>query len=66
MKTNLQATADKMNAQLAAAGRDEKWELDTDTFSNSLGSWFCGNLGGVMDAKSMRDETKRLLTMNPA
>jgi hypothetical protein len=61
MKNKLQSTADKMNDAIAATGRNEKWELDTDTFSNSIGSWFCGNVGGVTDAKTMRDATKHLL-----
>ena len=64
MKTTLHFTADKMNAKLATAGREEQWAIDTDKFSNSVGSWFCGDLGGVMDAQTMRDETKRLLALS--
>jgi len=63
MKTILTATARKMNSDLTAAGRAQKWELDTDACSNSAGTWFCGVLGGVSDAQSMRTETRRLIAL---
>ena len=64
MKTNgrnLTKTAERCNAKLAAAGRDERWVLDTDTESNSVGTWFCGNTGGVMYASCMREYTRELI-----
>jgi hypothetical protein len=58
---DLAAIAIELNAVLAAAVRDERWEIDSDTFSNSVGTWFCGTLGGVTDEATMREETARLL-----
>jgi len=46
---------------LAAAGCAERWELDSDPFSNSFGSWFFGVVGGVVDGKTMRWHTARLI-----
>ena len=46
--------ADKMNEKLAASGRYERWELDDDGCSNSLGTWFCGTLGGVTLSSQMK------------
>jgi hypothetical protein len=61
MKTKLQFTADKMNEKLNRAGRGWRWEMDTEACSNSCGTWFCGNLGGVTDARSMREHTSKLV-----
>lgn len=56
----LTLVANSMNHQLAAAGRDERWTCDNDTFSNSCGTWFCGTMGGVSDETTMREETGRI------
>ena len=53
----LQKLADEMNARLAAADVDERWVLCTDETSNSVGTWFMGNIGGVMYANIMRTAT---------
>ena len=53
--------ADKMNEKLAASGRDERWELDDDGCSNSVGTWFCGTLGGVTLSSQMHKHTARLV-----
>ncbi len=58
---DISKTAERMNAKLAAAGRSERWTLDTDTESNSIGTWFCGNLGGVTLASCMREHTAKLI-----
>ena len=62
MKTNLNEIASLMNDELAIAGHPDRWELDTDPSSNSVGSWFCGSLGGVMYARSMREATAARIT----
>jgi len=61
MKAKLTFTAGLMNRKLETAGRSERWELDEDEQSNSVGTWFCGTLGGVAYASVMRDETKKLI-----
>lgn len=55
-------TADRCNKWLYTAGREERWTLDTDENSNSVGTWFCGNVGGVTLAQQMREETEKLIT----
>jgi len=55
-----------MNSKLAAVGIYYRWELDTDSCSNSVGSWFCADLGGVTDAKSMREHTAKLIASKAA
>jgi len=57
----LENLAEKMNAELSAVGRDERWVLDDDESSNSVGTWFCGTLGGINDAQAMCGETTRLI-----
>ena len=64
MKLNLEVTAEVMNDILGDAGRVEKWEIDTDPFSNSVGSWFCGDCGGVENSTIMREATRRLLSIS--
>ena len=67
MKHPLQSVADELNTMLAeagafdAAGEPVRWTLDTDGESNSVGSWWCGTLGGVTDEASMRAHTTRLV-----
>ena len=64
METNenkLGKLACKLNARLQKSGKSEQWEIDSDTFSNSVGTWFLGSLGGVADAQTMRMETTRLI-----
>ena len=68
----LQSVADELNTILAtagavdAAGEPVRWTLDTDGESNSVGSWWCGTLGGVTDETSMRAHTTRLVTQRVA
>ena len=57
----LQKLADKMNAKLEAMDIDVRWELDTDETSNSIGTWFAGNIGGVTRAVSMRAYTADII-----
>ena len=57
MKTKLDRLAMEMNAGLEKSGANERWTLDKDSESNSVGYWFCGNLGGVGDAQTMREHT---------
>ena len=62
MKTRLERTADRMNIRLDAMDTAERWVLDTDATSNSVGTWFCGNVGGVTQAGQMLSETEKILT----
>ena len=57
----LENLAMRMNELLDAAGRNERWEIDVDASSNSVGTWFCGTFGGVLDDDIMRGETARLI-----
>ena len=53
--------ADEMNQLLDDAGLEDRWELDTDGESNSVGTWFFGGLGGVTLARDMRSATRSAL-----
>ena len=63
MKTPLQPTADRCNRRLAEADCPDRWQFDNDPDSNSVGSWHIAHLGGVTDARAMRQETDRLIQL---
>ena len=54
---NINGVAEQLNQSLALAGVEERWELDTDGESNSVGTWFFGGLGGVTGIREMREIT---------
>ena len=54
---NINGVAEQLNQSLAAAGIDERWELDTDGESNSVGTWFFDDIGGVTGVRDMREIT---------
>ena len=63
MNTQLAALATALNTKLAHT--EYRWELDMDGESNSVGTYFCGDRGGVTTARGMREYTAKLLGRYP-
>ena len=62
VRMRLERTADRMNIRLDAMDTAERWVLDTDATSNSVGTWSCGNVGGETQVGQMLSETEKILT----
>ena len=45
------------NALLEARGISDRWTLDVDNESNSVGTWWLGDCGGVTTSIQMSQET---------
>lgn len=58
---DLTAVAAECNAQLETAGHLARWAYDADESSNSVGTWYCYNIGGVTDADQMRQYTAQII-----
>jgi hypothetical protein len=57
----LEQTAGLCNIRLRDAGVNDRWTYDDDRTSNSVGSWFCENVGGVTTAKQIREYTDQII-----
>ena len=49
------------NAILKSAGREERWQIDVDIYSDSFGTWWLGVTGGVTTHDRMRSATMQLV-----
>jgi len=58
----MMTAADDCNDLLEKAGLTERWHLDQDVTSNSVGTYFCGRWGGVTLTSQMKKRTKFLLS----
>lgn len=61
MINEMDSLATYCNTLLREAGCVSRWQFDDDSTSNSIGTWFCKDLGGVSDPMSMRQHTHNLL-----